>query len=143
MIKKKVLWLFALILIIHLTACAQQFGSFGSTIISKPEEYTHVYEAKEKVILKAIAGILECSGGNVKVLSPGREGACRAFQNSGRTSARASKGLAAKRRTARGINLAAVLRASRMTTLRSPASNCGALPLRTRQASSPRLTSRT
>lgn len=29
------------------------------TVISKPDEYTHIYEAKEKIILKAIASVLK------------------------------------------------------------------------------------
>ena len=29
------------------------------TVISKPDEHTHIYEAKEKVILKAIARVLK------------------------------------------------------------------------------------
>ncbi len=56
MIKKNVLLLFALILIIHLLSCATEFGM---TVISKPDEYTHIYEAKEKIILKAIASVLK------------------------------------------------------------------------------------
>ena len=56
MIKKNVLFPFALILIIHLISCATEFGT---TIISKPDEQTYVYEAKEKIILKAIASVLK------------------------------------------------------------------------------------
>ena len=56
MIKKNVLLPFALILIIHLISCATEFGT---TIISKPDEQTYVYEAKEKIILKAIASVLK------------------------------------------------------------------------------------
>lgn len=37
-------------------ACA---NDFGSTVIAKPDEYKHVYEAKEKFILKAIGAVLE------------------------------------------------------------------------------------
>jgi hypothetical protein len=56
MIKKNVLLSFALILIIHLMSCATEFGM---TVIPKPDEHTHVYEAKEKIILKAIASVLK------------------------------------------------------------------------------------
>jgi len=67
MIKKNVLLPFALILIIHLMSCATEFGM---TVISKPDEYTHVYEAKEKIILKAIASVLkEKSIGNNVIIS--------------------------------------------------------------------------
>lgn len=66
MIKKNVLLPFALILIIHLISCATEFGM---TVISKPDEHTHVYEAKEKIILKAIASVLkEKSIGNNVIL---------------------------------------------------------------------------
>jgi hypothetical protein len=56
MVKKKVLLFFALMLGIHLISCAHEFGG---TVLSKPDEYTHVYEAKEKFVLKAIAGVLK------------------------------------------------------------------------------------
>ena len=39
-----------------LASCA---GKFGSEVLLSPDEYKHVYEAKEKYILKAIAGVLE------------------------------------------------------------------------------------
>jgi hypothetical protein len=45
-----------------LSACVQQFGPMGfigSPILSEPEEYRHVYEAKEKIVLTAIAAVLE------------------------------------------------------------------------------------
>ncbi|MCX5850392.1 MAG: hypothetical protein NTW65_13260 [Deltaproteobacteria bacterium] len=54
MINKKFLLLFALVLLISLVSCVNQLGK---TVISKPDEYTHVYEAKETIILKAIAGV--------------------------------------------------------------------------------------
>ncbi len=56
MIKKKILLPFALLLIIHLISCATEFGM---TVISKPDEHTHIYEAREKIILKAIASVLK------------------------------------------------------------------------------------
>lgn len=62
MIKKTVFLCLAMIVVVHLMACVQQFGSFGvigSKTISEPEEYKHVYEAKETIALKAIAGVLE------------------------------------------------------------------------------------
>jgi len=54
--KKTVLLSFALILCIHLISCAHELGT---TKISKPDEHTHVYEAKEKYVLRAIAGVLK------------------------------------------------------------------------------------
>lgn len=62
MTKKIVILFFAMMLAVHLSACVQQFGSLGvigSKTISEPEEYKHVYEAKEKIVLRAIAGVLE------------------------------------------------------------------------------------
>jgi len=59
MIKKTVVLSFALIMVVHLMACVQQFGPFGTKTISVPEEYKHVYEAKEKIVLIAIASVLE------------------------------------------------------------------------------------
>jgi len=47
---------FAFILMISLLSCAHDYGTVA---ISKPDEYTHVYEAKEKVVLKAIAAVLK------------------------------------------------------------------------------------
>ncbi|HOG12646.1 MAG: hypothetical protein PHW80_09425 [Smithellaceae bacterium] len=47
---------FFLIAVFFLASCA---GKFGSEVLSSPDEYRHVYEAKEKYILKAIAGVLE------------------------------------------------------------------------------------
>ena len=34
-------------------------GGIGRTIISKPDEYFHVYEAKETVILQAVANVFK------------------------------------------------------------------------------------
>ena len=42
--------------VLCLASCA---GKFGSEVLTSPEEYRHVYEAKEKYILKAIAGVME------------------------------------------------------------------------------------
>ena len=66
MIKKTVILSFIFIMIIHLMSCANQLGS---TVISKPDEHTRVYEAKEKIILKAIASIIKekKNGDNVSI----------------------------------------------------------------------------
>jgi len=59
MIKKWIRLLCAATLMLSLTACAHELGSgLGSDVISKPEEYRHIYEAKERIILKSIAGVL-------------------------------------------------------------------------------------
>jgi len=44
------------VLICNLMSCANEFGK---TVISKPDEYRYVYEAKETVILKAIANVFK------------------------------------------------------------------------------------
>jgi len=40
-----------------LAGCAS--SQFGQVVITKPDEYTQVFEAKEKHILRAIAGVLK------------------------------------------------------------------------------------
>jgi hypothetical protein len=42
----------ALVIILNLASCGT---AIGRVVISRPDEYAHVYEAKETVILKAIA----------------------------------------------------------------------------------------
>lgn len=62
MIKKIFVWSLTSLLMMTLTSCVQQFGSLGligAPVITEPEEYKHVYEAKEKFVLKAIAAVLE------------------------------------------------------------------------------------
>jgi hypothetical protein len=44
------------VIILNLVSCGAAIGRF---VISKPDEYTHVYEAKETVILRAIAGVFK------------------------------------------------------------------------------------
>ena len=58
MIEKKFFLSFVLMVTLCLISCANQF-KFGSEPISKPEEYKHVYEAKEKYVLRAIAAVLK------------------------------------------------------------------------------------
>ena len=55
MIYKKANLIIYLILMIGVTSCVYPFGN---TVISKPDEYTRVYEVKEKVVLRAIAGVV-------------------------------------------------------------------------------------
>lgn len=62
MIKKMFRAVFVFLTVAILAACVQQFGSkgfIGSPVLTEPEEYRHVYEAKEKIVLKAIAAVLE------------------------------------------------------------------------------------
>ncbi|MFZ3057399.1 MAG: hypothetical protein WA098_11645 [Smithella sp.] len=56
MINKKLIFPFIFVILLNLFSCANQFGT---TLISKPDEYTHVYEAKEKFVLRAIAVLLK------------------------------------------------------------------------------------
>lgn len=56
MIHKSRFLFFSFLAVLCLASCA---GKFGSEVLSSPDEYRHVYEAKEKYILKAIAGVLE------------------------------------------------------------------------------------
>ena len=45
-----------LFIIFTLVSCA---AGIGMVVISKPDEYSHLYEANEKIILKAIAGVFK------------------------------------------------------------------------------------
>jgi len=57
-LSKKILFLLLLLLLsLYLTACMS--SQYGKVVISQPDEYTHVYEAKEKYVLRAIAGVLK------------------------------------------------------------------------------------
>jgi len=55
-----------LIIIINLISCGSKFGQ---VVISKPDEYRHTYEAKEKIILQATARVFQEKnmGSNVKI----------------------------------------------------------------------------
>ena len=56
MIHKSRFLFFSFFFFFCLGSCA---GKFGSEVLTSPDEYRHVYEAKEKYILKAVAGVLE------------------------------------------------------------------------------------
>ena len=44
------------VIIVNLVSCG---AAIGRVVISKPDEYSHLYEANEKIILKAIAGVFK------------------------------------------------------------------------------------
>ncbi len=54
------------IILLQFISCAPQFGK---VVISKPDEYKHIYEANEKIILKAAARIFQekSMGSNVRI----------------------------------------------------------------------------
>ena len=56
----------ALVIVLNLASCS---ANIGRVVISKPDEYKYVYEAKETVILKAIAGVFKEKkiGSDVKI----------------------------------------------------------------------------
>jgi hypothetical protein len=56
MINKKLLLFISLFFVINLISC---MSDIGMTVISHPDEYSHVYEAKETVVLKAIATVFK------------------------------------------------------------------------------------
>jgi len=56
MFKNKYILFFSLLLIINLISC---ISNMGGVVILKPDEYSHVYEAKEKVVLQAIANVFK------------------------------------------------------------------------------------
>ncbi len=59
-------WPLILIIIINLISCGPKFGQ---VVISKPDEYRHTYEAKEKIVLQATARVFreKNMGSNVKI----------------------------------------------------------------------------
>jgi hypothetical protein len=56
----------AIIIIVNLISCSPEFGQI---IVSKPDEYKHIYEAKEAVVLKATARVFQDKnmGSNVRI----------------------------------------------------------------------------
>ena len=54
MIQRRFLFLLIILNIINLISCGPEIGQ---VVISKPDEYRHTFEAKEKFILQAIAGV--------------------------------------------------------------------------------------
>ena len=44
------------VIIVNLVSCG---AVIGRVVISKPDEYSHLYEANEKIILKAIARVFK------------------------------------------------------------------------------------
>jgi hypothetical protein len=44
------------VIIVNQVSCG---AAIGRVVISKPDEYSHLYEANEKIILKAIAGVFK------------------------------------------------------------------------------------
>lgn len=55
MIRKTIRVLFYIMLITVITSCGPHFGG---VVISQPDQYTRVYEAKERVVLRTIARVL-------------------------------------------------------------------------------------
>lgn len=66
MIHKNIILFFSLLLMVGIASCA---GQFGGTVLSQPDEYSHVYEAKEIIILRAVAGVFKEKdiGTNVRI----------------------------------------------------------------------------
>jgi len=55
-----------ILIIINLVSCGAEMGS---VVITRPDEYRHTYEAKETIVLKAIAGVFRDKnlGSNVTI----------------------------------------------------------------------------
>ena len=55
-----------ILIIINLVSCGAEMGS---VVITRPDEYRHTYEAKEAVVLRAIAGVFRDKnlGSNVTI----------------------------------------------------------------------------
>ncbi len=56
MFKKNYFIFIFLFFIISIISCAY---NYGGVIISKPDEYSHIYEAKETVVLQAVANVFK------------------------------------------------------------------------------------
>ena len=56
MFKNKYILFFSLLLIINIISCV---SNLSGVVISKPDEYSHVYEAKETVVLQAVANVFK------------------------------------------------------------------------------------
>jgi hypothetical protein len=56
MLKKNYFLFISLFLIISLASC---YSSLGTSVIVKPDEYSHIYEAKETVVLRAVANVFK------------------------------------------------------------------------------------
>jgi hypothetical protein len=64
MIKKPYGWILLIALVITLGACANQLGTgtgeeIGKDSIGAPDTFTHVYAAKEIIILRAVARVIK------------------------------------------------------------------------------------
>ena len=66
MLERKYFFLAIFLIIITLVSCGAEMGSI---VITMPDEYRQTYEAKEKIILKAIAGVFQDKkmGSNVTI----------------------------------------------------------------------------
>jgi hypothetical protein len=66
MLERKYFFLVIFLIIINLVSCGAEMGS---VVITKPDEYRQTYEAKEAIILKAIAGVFRDKkmGNNVTI----------------------------------------------------------------------------
>lgn len=53
-----------IIIILNLISCAPQFGQ---VVISQPDEFRHIYEAKDAVVLKSIARLFKEKNGGTNV----------------------------------------------------------------------------
>ena len=51
--------------LVLITSCTYPFGS---PVITKPDEYTRVYEAKEKVVLRAVARVIQERNAGINVI---------------------------------------------------------------------------
>lgn len=54
MIQRRFFFLLIILTIINLISCGPRYGQ---VVISQPDEYRHTFEAKEKFVLQAIAGV--------------------------------------------------------------------------------------
>ena len=65
MMHGKINFIFIFIILVWITSCTYPFDS---PVITKPDEYTRVYEAKEKVVLRAVARVIKERNAGVHVI---------------------------------------------------------------------------
>jgi hypothetical protein len=64
MMCRKINFIFIFIVLVLITSCTYPFGR---PVLTKPDEYTHIYEAKEKVVLRAVARVIKERSAGVNV----------------------------------------------------------------------------
>ncbi|MGB5219000.1 MAG: hypothetical protein WBN66_11965 [Smithella sp.] len=65
MMCRKINFIFIFFVLVLITSCTYLFES---PVITKPDEYTRIYEAKEKVVLRAVARVIKERNAGMNVI---------------------------------------------------------------------------